>query len=215
MRTESKKDSVAFGAEEYLVQMLMLLNKGATTNQPNNNNDSSSSSSNTRASTGVPKRSPSNATTTTNFDAINDKDNILSGPGPTDATISTAMLEGANQTRDLILFVRESLENCRWELIQEAYDTLGRLVGIPTSRGSGPVGAATTANPNATTTTIGSNINENATVNPTAGVIPVTAGGTPVTATGMVEGANISTMPGSVSGLGMVSVAPPTMGTWR
>ncbi|KAK2741785.1 zf-C2H2 Zinc finger, C2H2 type [Myotisia sp. PD_48] len=40
-------------------------------------------------------------------------------------------LEGANQTQGLILSVRESLEGCRWELLQEAYTTLGRLVGIP------------------------------------------------------------------------------------
>ncbi|PGG97748.1 hypothetical protein AJ79_09100 [Helicocarpus griseus UAMH5409] len=39
------------------------------------------------------------------------------------------MLEGASQTLGLILRVRESLEGCRWELLQEAYGTLGKLIG--------------------------------------------------------------------------------------
>ncbi|OKL63017.1 hypothetical protein UA08_02043 [Talaromyces atroroseus] len=34
----------------------------------------------------------------------------------------------AQETSELLQAVRESLEGCRWELLQEAYDTLGRLV---------------------------------------------------------------------------------------
>ncbi|OJJ48597.1 hypothetical protein ASPZODRAFT_150792 [Penicilliopsis zonata CBS 506.65] len=34
----------------------------------------------------------------------------------------------ATQTEQLLQAVRESLEGCRWELLQEAYDTLGRLM---------------------------------------------------------------------------------------
>lgn len=41
--------------------------------------------------------------------------------------------EGANRTRTLIVTVRESFRDCRWELLQETYSTLGRLVGIPGS----------------------------------------------------------------------------------
>ncbi|KAK2785268.1 zf-C2H2 Zinc finger, C2H2 type [Emmonsiellopsis sp. PD_33] len=40
------------------------------------------------------------------------------------------MLEGANETRGLLLSVRECLEGCRWELLQEAYATLGKLAGL-------------------------------------------------------------------------------------
>lgn len=35
----------------------------------------------------------------------------------------------AQETSELLQAVRESLEGCRWELLQEAYDTLGRLIG--------------------------------------------------------------------------------------
>jgi hypothetical protein len=35
----------------------------------------------------------------------------------------------AQETAELLQAVRESLEGCRWELLQEAYDTLGRLIG--------------------------------------------------------------------------------------
>jgi hypothetical protein len=34
----------------------------------------------------------------------------------------------AQETSELLQAVRESLEGCRWELLQEAYDTLGRLI---------------------------------------------------------------------------------------
>ena len=34
----------------------------------------------------------------------------------------------AQQTGELLQAVRESLEGCRWELLQEAYETLGRLI---------------------------------------------------------------------------------------
>ncbi|KAL1983159.1 hypothetical protein VTN96DRAFT_409 [Rasamsonia emersonii] len=34
----------------------------------------------------------------------------------------------AQQTRELLQAVRETLEGCRWELLQEAYETLGRLI---------------------------------------------------------------------------------------
>jgi len=36
----------------------------------------------------------------------------------------------SQQTRELLKTVRECLEGCRWELLQEAYDTLGRLIEI-------------------------------------------------------------------------------------
>jgi hypothetical protein len=39
-------------------------------------------------------------------------------------------IKGANRTRNLILTVRESFRDCRWELLQEAYSTLGRLIDI-------------------------------------------------------------------------------------
>ncbi|KAI9739741.1 MAG: zf-C2H2 Zinc finger, C2H2 type [Cirrosporium novae-zelandiae] len=39
-------------------------------------------------------------------------------------------IKGANQTRGLILAVRDCFEGCRWELVEEAYVTLGRLIGI-------------------------------------------------------------------------------------
>lgn len=35
----------------------------------------------------------------------------------------------AQQTSELLQAVRESLEGCSWELLQEAYDTLGKLIG--------------------------------------------------------------------------------------
>jgi Fungal specific transcription factor domain len=35
----------------------------------------------------------------------------------------------AQETSELLQAVRESFEGCRWELLQEAYDTLGRLIG--------------------------------------------------------------------------------------
>ena len=35
----------------------------------------------------------------------------------------------AQETAELLQAVRESLEGCRWELLREAYDTLGRLIG--------------------------------------------------------------------------------------
>jgi hypothetical protein len=34
----------------------------------------------------------------------------------------------AQETSELLLAVRESLEGCRWELLQEAWETLGRLI---------------------------------------------------------------------------------------
>lgn len=34
----------------------------------------------------------------------------------------------APQTRELLGAVQDSLEGCRWELLQAAYDTLGRLI---------------------------------------------------------------------------------------
>jgi len=37
---------------------------------------------------------------------------------------------GANRTTGLIQTVRNCLEGCRWELLEEAYVTLGRLIGI-------------------------------------------------------------------------------------
>lgn len=39
-------------------------------------------------------------------------------------------IKGANRSRNLLLTVRESFRDCRWELLQEAYTTLGRLVDI-------------------------------------------------------------------------------------
>jgi len=40
----------------------------------------------------------------------------------------------ANRTSGLIDAVRKSLADCRWELLQEAYTTLGNLVGTGSSR---------------------------------------------------------------------------------
>jgi hypothetical protein len=34
----------------------------------------------------------------------------------------------AQETNELLLAVRECLEGCRWELLQEAWETLGRLI---------------------------------------------------------------------------------------
>jgi hypothetical protein len=34
----------------------------------------------------------------------------------------------AQQTCELLRAVRETFEGCRWELLQEAYETLGRLI---------------------------------------------------------------------------------------
>jgi hypothetical protein len=48
----------------------------------------------------------------------------LTGPGE---------VKEANQTRGLLSTVRESLRDCRWELLQEAYTTLGRLIDMPSS----------------------------------------------------------------------------------
>ncbi|KAL1960689.1 hypothetical protein VTO42DRAFT_6519 [Malbranchea cinnamomea] len=42
----------------------------------------------------------------------------------------SALWETAHQTHDLVLFVRDSLANCRWELLQEAYTTLGKVAGL-------------------------------------------------------------------------------------
>ena len=49
----------------------------------------------------------------------------LAGPGE---------LKGANRTRGLIFTVRESLRDCRWQLLQEAFATLGNLIDIPPNR---------------------------------------------------------------------------------
>ncbi|KAH8688775.1 putative krueppel c2h2-type zinc finger protein [Talaromyces proteolyticus] len=38
----------------------------------------------------------------------------------------------AQETSELLQAVRESLEGCRWELLQEAYETLGKLIGNDT-----------------------------------------------------------------------------------
>lgn len=39
-------------------------------------------------------------------------------------------LPGANRTAGLVMSVRRSLANCRWELLQEAFVTLGKLLDI-------------------------------------------------------------------------------------
>lgn len=43
-------------------------------------------------------------------------------------TDSEEMCSVASQTGELLQAVRDSLEGCRWELLQEAYETLGRLL---------------------------------------------------------------------------------------
>lgn len=39
-------------------------------------------------------------------------------------------LPGANRTAGLVMSVKRSLANCRWELLQEAFTTLGKLLEI-------------------------------------------------------------------------------------
>lgn len=212
MRTESRKDSVAFGAEEYLVRMLMLLEGGGS------NSNSNSALKTLTTSTSTTNHSPNNLD--------GERDIGYAPPNSTSSTgggaNATAMLEGANQTRDLILFVREGLVGCRWELLQEAYDTLGRLVGIgpPASATSaaanpGPGPEPGSAGPAAANVNQNMNVNANATA---AGVppvppVPTTAAAAAAAAATGAAGVGTTAANFSVPGSGMAASAP--VGTWR
>jgi hypothetical protein len=55
------------------------------------------------------------------------------------ATVSSCTnLPGANRTAGLVGSVQRSLANCRWELLQEAHVTLGRLLEVEALPGVGP-----------------------------------------------------------------------------
>jgi hypothetical protein len=40
------------------------------------------------------------------------------------------VVSGSNRTDGLVMAVRRSLVNCRWELLQEAFTTLGKLLEV-------------------------------------------------------------------------------------
>jgi hypothetical protein len=40
-------------------------------------------------------------------------------------------ITGAHRTKGLLVNARDALEGCRWALLEEAYQTLGRLAGVP------------------------------------------------------------------------------------
>ncbi|ETN46402.1 uncharacterized protein HMPREF1541_00586 [Cyphellophora europaea CBS 101466] len=48
------------------------------------------------------------------------------------SAVGSQSLPGANRTDGLVVSVRRSLANCRWELLQEAFVTLGKLLEIDT-----------------------------------------------------------------------------------
>jgi hypothetical protein len=115
-----RRDLVALGAEEYLGRMLRLFNSGK---RPNDMNDASANANANNIDNRAYSHLSSHDMSADDRYTYDDKQVV--GPRSDDE-----LLAGASQTRDLILFVRESLANCRWELLQEAYVVLGKLIGV-------------------------------------------------------------------------------------
>jgi hypothetical protein len=117
-----RRDLVALGAEEYLGRMLRLFNSGKRPSDMSDANANANANANNIDSRAYSHLSGQDRAGDDRY-AYDDKQ--VGGLRDDDE-----LLAGASQTRDLILFVRESLENCRWELLQEAYVVLGKLIGV-------------------------------------------------------------------------------------